>query len=74
MRGDAYALALAIYPLSAGAEERIYDAVEACGFGSDEKKADLYSQLAERLGESTPFERAVNIIECAMLETELNIG
>lgn len=69
MRGDAYALALAIYPLSAGAEGRIYDAVEACGFGSDDMKADLYSQLADNLQEDTPFERAVNIIECAMLDT-----
>ena len=68
LKGDAYALALAIYPLRSDAEEAIYDAVEGLGF-SDDRKADLYARLAEQLAEDTPFESAVTIISTAIFES-----
>lgn len=72
--GDAYALATCLYgrdtaqPLGVIAE-RIYDVVEAMDFGADERKADLYAQLAEQLSSDTKFHTAVDIIEAAINST-----
>lgn len=72
--GDAYALAVALYgrdtsqPLCEIADT-LYDLVDVLDFGSDERKADLYAQLAEGLTEDTSFADAVCIIETAMRRT-----
>ncbi len=50
-------------------EDRLYRAVNAIGFGSDEAKADLYAQVADRLTADTTFKDAVSIIELSMDET-----
>lgn len=75
-KGNAYALAAAIYADARGPvvdiddlSDRIYRTLDKSPFGSDEAKADLYAQLAERLTADTSFERAVNIIEAAMDST-----
>ena len=75
-KGNAYALASAIYAGARGPvvdiddlSDRIYRTLDKSPFGSDEAKADLYAQLAERLTADTSFERAVNIIEAAMDST-----
>ena len=50
-------------------EDALYHAVDVCGFGSDEMKADLYAQLAEQLTATTKFQDAVGIIADAMEQT-----
>lgn len=76
-KGNAYALASAIYADTRGPvvdiddlSDRIYRTLDQTPFGTDEAKADLYAQLAERLTANTSFERAVNIIEAAMDSTQ----
>lgn len=76
-KGNAYALATAIYADTRGPvvdvddlSDRIYRTLDRSPFGSDDAKADLYAQLAEKLTATTTFERAVNIIEAAMDSTE----
>lgn len=76
-KGNAYALAMAIYAGTDTAtvdvddlSDRVYRTVDKSQFGSDEAKADLYAQLEERLTAGTSFERAVNIIEAAMDSTQ----
>lgn len=65
--GNAYAVALAVVGKD---EEAVYHAVEVVEFGSDERKADLYAQLAEKITVSTPFEEVVSITEAAMDNTD----
>lgn len=76
-KGNAYALATAIYADTRGPvvdiddlSDRVYRTVDRSSFGSDDAKADLYAQLAEKLTADTSFERAVNIIEAAMDSTQ----
>lgn len=72
--GNAYVLASALYardrslPLEDMAYN-IYHCVEVMEFGIDERKADLYAQLAEQLTESMGFEQVVAIVEAAMDNT-----
>lgn len=80
-RGNAVVLAGAIYARSPygelpalDAEERIYSAVAALNYGGDERKADLYAQLCERLTATTTFTRACDIIEVAMDDTDRTVG
>lgn len=80
-KGNAYAVASAIYADTRGPvvdiddlSDRLYRTIDATPFGSDDAKADLYAQLAERLTAHTSFERAVNIIEAAMDNTEVHYG
>lgn len=80
-RGNAIVLAGAIYARSPGgefpaldAEERLYNAVDALNYGSDERKADLYAQLCERLTATTTFTSACDIIEVAMDDTDRTVG
>lgn len=74
-KGDAYALATAIYAGTKGGslpddlDERIHHAVNGIGLGSDEHRADLYAQLAETLTETTRFEDAVLICQGAIANT-----
>lgn len=83
-KGDAYAIATAIY---AGTKnepivdidvltDRLYTTLSGgfLGSASDEYKADLYAQLAERLHADTPFEKAVDIIESALQKTAVRYG
>lgn len=65
--GNAYAVALAVVGKD---EEAVYHAVEVVEFGSDERKADLYAQLAEKITVSTPFKEVVSITEAAMDNTD----
>ena len=65
--GNAYAVALAVVGKD---EEAVYHAVEVVEFGSDERKADLYAQLAEKITVSTPFEEVVSITEAARDNTD----
>ena len=51
-------------------EDALYHAVDVCGFGNDDMKADLYAQLAEKLTATTKFQDAVGIIADAMEQTE----
>ena len=77
-KGNAYAIASAIFAGTSNCpcvdiddlSDRLYRTIDKSGFGSEEAKADLYAQLAERLTCDTTFERAVNIIEAAMDSTE----
>lgn len=55
-------------------EDNIYTVVDVIGFGTDEHKADLYAQLAERLTDKTGFHEAVSIIEAAMYNTQRKFG
>lgn len=76
--GNAYALATALYArdTSKSLEEicdNLYHCVGGLGFGTDERKADLYAQLAEQLTNGMPFEQAVNIIEKAMSSTDREV-
>ena len=76
--GNAYALATALYArdTSKPLEEicdNLYHCVDGLGFGTDERKADLYAQLAEQLTNGMPFEQAVNIIEKAMSSTDREV-
>lgn len=75
-RGDAYALALAIYAGTDGPvvdiddlADRVYRTLDRTPLGCDDAKADLYAQLAERLTAETTFQSAVDIIQMAMNET-----
>ena len=47
----------------------LYELVDALGFGSDERKADLYAQLEEKLTGDTKFSDAVVIIGDSMFNT-----
>lgn len=73
--GNAYALATALYardrslPIEDIAEQ-IYHCVDVLEFGEDERKADLYAQLAENLTADMGFETAVSYIEAAMDNTD----
>ena len=76
--GNAYALATALYArdTSKPLEEicdNLYHCVDGLGFGTDERKADLYAQLAEQLTNGMPFEQVVNIIEKAMSSTDREV-
>lgn len=80
-KGNAYALASAIYAGTIGPVvdiddlvDRVYRTIDKSPFGADDAKADLYAQLAESLTADTTFERAVNIIEAAMDRTEFYCG
>ena len=82
-QGKAYVIATAIYAGTKGTgkvyiddvSDRLYHAMSSMGeLGTDEAKADMYAQLAERLTANTKFEDAVNIIEGALDETEKYIG
>lgn len=72
--GNAYVLATALYardrslPLEDMATN-LYHCVEVIEFGEDERKADLYVQLAEQLTDGMPFEEVVSKIEAAMDNT-----
>lgn len=78
-KGDAYAIASAIYAGTKGAPvvdievltDRLYNVVNAgfLGTASDEYKADLYAYLAEKLDAETTFEKAVAIIESGLQRT-----
>lgn len=81
-KGTAYAIASAIY---AGTQDqpivdiddlsdKLYRTLDKSPFGNDEVKADLYATLAESLTADTTFERAVNIIEAALDNTEKYLG
>lgn len=73
--GNAYALATVLYardkqqPLEDIAGQ-LYHAVDALGYGSDERKADLYAQLADRLTDGMVFADVVVIIGTAMDNTD----
>jgi hypothetical protein len=78
-QGSAIILASALYlrdktkPIE-DLEDNIYAVVDVIGFSTDEHKADLYAQLAERLSEKTSFHEAVSIIEAAMYNTQKRFG
>ena len=69
--GNAYALAVALYardkslPLEEMGEQ-LYHCVDVLEFGQDERKADLYAQLAEKLKDGMPFALVVSIIKSSM--------
>lgn len=71
---EAYAFAGQLYardkslPLAAQGAD-LYELVDALGFGSDERKADLYAQLEEKLAGDTKFTHAVVIVADAMTLT-----
>lgn len=78
-KGNAYAVASAIYAGrkfqdEAALAEALYTAVDGLGFGTDERKADLYAQLADNLTPNTGFEDAVRIVEAAMNSTDKVVG
>lgn len=81
-KGTAYAIATAIYAGTHDQEivdiddlsDRLYRTLDRSPFGTDEAKADLYATLAESLTADTTFERAVNIIEAAIDNTEKYLG
>lgn len=81
-KGNAYALALAIYADTLhqpivdidDLSDRVYRTIDKSPLGSDEAKADIYAQLAEQLTAHTSFERAVNVIEAAMDSTQAALG
>jgi hypothetical protein len=77
-RGQAYVLAVAIYAGNRDTvdveetSDRIYKAININpAFSSDEARADVYAQLAEKLTATTPFAKAVEVIEAALFNTEL---
>lgn len=77
-RGLAYVLTVAIYAGNrdvvdvANTSDRIYKAININpSFNSDEARADVYAQLAEKLTAATPFKDAVHIVETALYNTEL---
>lgn len=73
--GNAYALATALYardksePLEDIADN-VYHVVDVIEFGSDERKADLYAQLTEKLSDGMCFATAVSVVELAMDNTD----
>ena len=73
--GNAYALATALYardktlPLEDMAEQ-LYHCVNVLEYGEDERKADLYAQLAEALSDGMLFEHVVSSVEAAMDSTD----
>lgn len=74
-KGNAYALATALRrryrPLHLeDMAEQLYHCVEVLEYGEDERKADLYAQLAESLADGMMFEHAVSAIEAAMDSTD----
>ena len=74
-KGNAYVLAIALYardkslPLEDMAEN-LYHCVDVLEYGEDERKADLYAQLAESLADGMTFEHVVSAIEVAMDSTD----
>jgi len=78
-RGNAYVLATALYARDRSKSflaicEDVYDAVNVLGFGSDERKADLYAQLVDRLTDNMTFSRVVDTIEAAMNNTDREVA
>lgn len=74
--GDAYVLAGQLYArdkclslAEQGAD--LYELVDRLGFGSDERKADLYAQLEEKLTGDTKFADAVTVTADAMFKTHM---
>ena len=73
--GNAYALATALYardtsePLEDIADN-LYHVVDVIGYGYDERKADLYAQLAEALTDGMTFGHVVAAVEAAMDSTD----
>lgn len=77
-RGNALVLATVLYARDKSAHidsicDNIYHAIDVLGFGSDERKADLYAQLEDRLTANTGFSIAVEIIEAAMDNTDREV-
>lgn len=80
-RGDAYAIASAIYAGTKNQSivdidfltDRLYTTVSNLGWG-DDKAADVYARLAETLQCDTPFEKAVALIESAIVRAEIKYG
>jgi hypothetical protein len=77
--GNAYALASALYARDKEAPieaicDNLYHCVDGLGFGSEERKADLYAQLTERLTDGMPFEQVVEVIEAAMDSTDKEVA
>lgn len=74
-KGNAYAIALSLFerdrevPFEQIAEN-IYHTVEVIEFGSDERKADLYAQLAEKLTPGMGLEAIVDAVEIALDNTD----
>lgn len=74
-KGNAYVLAIALYardkslPLEDMAEN-LYHCVDVLEYGEDERKADLYAQLAESLADGMTLEHVVSAIEVAMDSTD----
>lgn len=74
--GEAYALAGQLYardkslPLEKQGVD-LYELIDQIGFGSDERKADLYAQLEEKLTGDTKFADAVTITADAMFKTHM---
>jgi hypothetical protein len=80
-KGNAYALAAAIYADTRGPvvdiddlADRVYRTLDSTPWGYDELKADLYARLVEGLTADTTFERAVNVIEAAMDQSLYDLG
>jgi hypothetical protein len=77
-RGNALVLATVLYGRDKSKTvesiaDNIYHAVEACGFGTDERKADLYAQLTEKLRTYMAFALVVDIIEACMNNTDRGV-
>lgn len=74
--GEAYVIAGQLYARDKrlSLEEQgvdLYELIDQLGFGSDERKADLYAQLEEKLTGDTKFADAVTIIADAMFKTHM---
>ena len=73
--GNAYVLATALYGkdrdrVFSDRLDYLYHCVNILGFGSDERKADLYATLAEGLTSDMTFAEACSAIEAAMDKTD----
>jgi hypothetical protein len=74
-KGNAYVVASSLYARDTALpmedlENALYHTIDVLGFGSDERKADLYAQLADTQFADTQFADAVSIIEAAMDSTD----
>ncbi len=70
--GDAFAIAAAIYAKGGSMDDRtdrLSTCLDSIGFSEDIRKADLCSQLEDKLSSDTPFEAAVQIIAAAIHNT-----
>ena len=77
-KGNAYALATALYARDKSAPfedicDNLYHCVDGLGFGTDERKADLYAQLTDKLTDGMLFEKVVATIEEAMDSTDREV-